>query len=95
MPTLAHTLLIATRNIDSPGQGVFALEEGDLLIGKLQRGLYLWGWRYRPGRPDAEWEAGWFGPTKERGEDLLMPVHARGAESVRARISISGPEAKK
>eukprot|EP00928_Gymnodinium_smaydae_P083156 TRINITY_DN6640_c0_g5_i1.p1 TRINITY_DN6640_c0_g5~~TRINITY_DN6640_c0_g5_i1.p1 ORF type:complete len:548 (-),score=105.98 TRINITY_DN6640_c0_g5_i1:224-1831(-) len=64
VPTLAHTIWVATQSADSPGDGVQATKEGDLVYARGQRGQYLYGRRFRQGCGDA-WSVGWF--SKEHG----------------------------
>jgi len=69
IPTLSHTLFIAT----APGKeqpGISEVDEGDLLIAKGQRGDFYYGWRYRPGRASLERSA-WF----SKAENVFQPVH--------------------
>lgn len=46
VPSLAHTLFLASRSVPSVDEGVEGLEEGDLLVAWLERGEYLWGSKF-------------------------------------------------
>lgn len=78
IPTLAHTLLLATRSEPEPGAGVRPLVEGDLLVAHGQRGQFVWGALLRGGNDTR----GWY----PRFEGLLQPVCP---SSVRARLHSS------
>lgn len=77
IPTLAHTLFVATRSESSRGSGVQNVQEGDLVIGLGQKGSFLWGWAltqfkdYVSGGP-----RGWF----PYYDDILMPVHSSSVQ---------------
>lgn len=49
IPTLAHTLLVATQSIPSTGAGILGLDEGEMLVAYGQRGNYLWGSKFIQG----------------------------------------------
>jgi len=73
IPTLAHTLFVATRSVPSAGPGVSPLDEGDLIVAQGQQGQYMWGSAVQKGQ-------GWF-PC---AAGALMPVHASGAQALLA-----------
>jgi len=68
IPTLSHTVLVATETMESPGDGVARLEQGDLLVARGQKGLYLWGWKISPGSGSSP---AWY----PKGDDALQPLH--------------------
>lgn len=78
IPTLAHTVFVATKSIPSPDLAQ-SLEEGDLLVARGQRGKYLWGSKCRPSRIEGrQWS--WF-PYKD---DSLRPVHVERVKALLA-----------
>lgn len=80
IPTLAHTLFVAIKGTVASVPGVACLQEGDLLVGRRQRGQFVWGWRFCPGCTEL-WEPSWF-PKAD-----LQAVHATGARQVRQHIA--------
>lgn len=70
IPTLAHTMFLATQTRQSSGPGVHGLEEGQLIIGIGQRGNFLYGWIL--GESGSK---GWF----PFSEDWLRPVQPSSA----------------
>jgi len=78
IPTLAHTLLIATSRLQSQGKGIQELEEGDTIIARRQRGNFLMGWRYRDGTAPTK---GWYPRDGVGGVGKLRPLHASTSRS--------------
>jgi len=77
IPTLAHTLLVATRSVPSNAQGIMDVNEGDLLVAQGQRGKYLWGCRLQP-RFGREGPKGWFPHI----DNTWQPVHASSVQAL-------------
>jgi len=75
IPTLAHTLLVAVRNIHSVDVGILQLSEGDLIVARGQRGQYVWGSKVRG---KTEGPTGWF-PYMD---GVLRPVHTASAQAL-------------
>lgn len=76
IPTLAHSLFVATCNVPSAALGVRPLEEGDLIVAQGQRGDYVWGWLQRRG----ESQKGWF----KRADGVLRRVHSTSVQALLA-----------
>lgn len=89
IPTLAHTVLVATQAVPpAPGDQIRGLAEGDLIIGLGQKGHYVWGWKADPGCLSAACEPGseaWY----PYDEDVLHPLHAA---SVRERFDVEASQ---
>lgn len=75
IPTLAHTLFVATRSVPAVCAGILAIEEGDLLVARGQKGRYLWGSTFRLGRGTTNGLKGWFPYI----DGTWQPVHPRSA----------------
>jgi len=75
IPTLAHTMLVATQGVPATEPGVNSLEEGDLLIARGQKGKYLWGAKSFPG---GQGSPGWF-PLLE---GAMLPVHPGSVQAL-------------
>lgn len=67
IPTLAHTLFVATRSAPSAGHGIHPVEEGDLIMASGQQGDFVWGWSQKNCS-----HKGWI----KRGDGILQRVHA-------------------
>uniref|UniRef100_A0A7R9ZWK3 Uncharacterized protein n=1 Tax=Pyrodinium bahamense TaxID=73915 RepID=A0A7R9ZWK3_9DINO len=74
IPTLAHTLYVATRSAPATAPGIQVVEEGDLLVARGQRGQYFWGWNHRGGCLGGGLQ-GWF----PYADDTWQPVHPASA----------------
>ena len=59
-PTLAHSLMVATRDMPSMGQGITGLEEGEMLIARRQRGKFFWGYSFQPGTKVLDSKLKWY-----------------------------------
>lgn len=81
IPTLAHTLFVATRSVPSLATGILGLDVGDLLVARGQRGQYFWGWKCHPAEPFCEvGPKAWF----PHMEGVLRPVHATSVQALLA-----------
>jgi len=78
IPTLAHTILVATRSVPAATAGIWAIEEGDLLVARGQKGRYLWGSTFRLGGGTTNGLKGWF--PHEDGN--WQPVHPISAQDI-------------
>jgi len=76
IPTLAHTLFVATRSVPAVSAGILAVEEGDLLVARGQKGRYLWGSSFRLGKGTTNGLKGWFPHV----DDTWQAVHPRSAQ---------------
>ncbi|CAE8587916.1 unnamed protein product [Polarella glacialis] len=77
MPTLAHTLFVATRSEPAKGPGVLAVKEGDLIVGLGQKGYFIWGSAVGPLGTESG-RKGWF----PYSDDILRPVHPNSVRSL-------------
>jgi len=78
IPTLAHTLLVATRSVPADSAGIRAIEEGDLLVARGQKGRYLWGSTLRLGKGATNGLKGWF----PHQDGTWQPVHPHSAQDI-------------
>ena len=78
-PTLAHSLMVATREIPSIGHGITGLEEGEMLIARRQRGKFLLGYSFQPGSEVRDATLKWYKDVRYVGQ--LRPVHATAARA--------------
>eukprot|EP00403_Amphidinium_massartii_P038621 CAMPEP_0178444244 /NCGR_PEP_ID=MMETSP0689_2-20121128/39379_1 /TAXON_ID=160604 /ORGANISM="Amphidinium massartii, Strain CS-259" /LENGTH=521 /DNA_ID=CAMNT_0020068413 /DNA_START=159 /DNA_END=1721 /DNA_ORIENTATION=+ len=58
IPTCAHTLYVAPTTQPEKGAGASGVQAGDLVVGHQELGLFVWGQRFRAGKPDDA--MGWF-----------------------------------
>lgn len=74
-PTLSYSVYIAVRTEPSHGTGVKPVKEGDIVVGHLQRGKYIYGRRLPGGPIETPKLKSWF----PFAEDLFKRLHASSA----------------